>query len=148
MKGSHAMGEKYQKYHAANYQLPQESFTWNLYGAGMESMGTDGKPEPFGIPEPTDDQLLVRIDTVSICYSDVKIMKQGGSHPKLYNRNLSVDPTRLGHELSLTIVKVGKNLQDRYKPGQRLAFHPDIYQQGKSTAYGYPVPGGMIQFHL
>ena len=141
------MGEKYQKYHAANYPLPQESFAWNLYGAGMESMGKDGKPEPFAIPEPTDDQLLVRIDTVSICFSDVKILKQGGSHPKLYNRNLSVDPTRLGHEVALTIIKVGKNLANDYKPGQRLAVQPDIYQNGMSTAYGYTVPGGLVQYH-
>jgi threonine dehydrogenase-like Zn-dependent dehydrogenase len=83
-----------------------------------------------------------------VCFSDVKILKQGGSHPKLYNRDLSVEPTRLGHETSLTIVKVGKNLQDRYKPGQRLAVQPDIYQEGKSTAYGYTIPGGLIQYHL
>lgn len=141
------MGEKYEKYHTANYQLPQKSFAWNLYGAGMENMGKDGKPEPFAIPEPSDDQLLVRIDSVSICFSDVKILKQGGSHPKLYNRNLSIDPTRLGHEVSLTIVKVGKNLTKQYRPGQRLAVQPDIYQNGMSTAYGYTVPGGLVQYH-
>ena len=141
------MGEKYQKYHAANYQLPQNSFAWNLYGAGMESMGKEGKPEPFAIPEPNDDQLLVRIDTVSICFSDVKILKQGGSHPKLYNRNLAVDPTRLGHEVALTIIKVGKNLAGQYQPGQRLAVQPDIYQKGMSTAYGYTIPGGLVQYH-
>jgi len=142
------MGEKYQAYRKLDYKLPEESWAWNLYGAGLDNLGQAGQPEPFSIPEPNDDQLLVRIDSVSVCFSDVKILKQGGSHPKLYNRNLAVDPTRLGHEVSLTIVKVGKNLQDRYKPGQRLAVQPDIYQQGKSTAYGYTVPGGMIQFHL
>ena len=142
------MGEKYQAYRKLDYRLPEKSWAWNLYGAGLENLGQAGRPEPFSIPKPNDDQLLVRIDTVSVCFSDVKILKQGGSHPKLYGRDLSVDPTRLGHEVSLTIVKVGKNLQDRYKPGQRLAVQPDIYQQGKSTAYGYTVPGGMIQFHL
>lgn len=141
------MGEKYQKYHAANYKLPRQSYAWNLYGAGMENMGKNGKPEPFAIPEPNDDQLLVRIDTVSICYSDVKILKQGGSHPKLYNRNLAVEPTRLGHEVALTIIKVGKNLADKYRPGQRLAVQPDIYQNGMSTAYGYTIPGGLVQYH-
>ena len=142
------MGEKYEAYRKLKYNIPDKSWTWNLYGAGLESLGRDGEPEPFSVPEPNDDQLLVRIDTVSVCFSDVKILKQGGSHPKLYNRDLAHDPTRLGHEVSLTIVKVGRNLQDRYKPGQRLAVQPDIYQQGKSTAYGYTVPGGMVQFHL
>lgn len=142
------MGEKYQAYRKLNYNLPEKSWAWNLYGAGLEKMGHDGRPEPFSIPEPNDDQLLVRIDSIGVCFSDVKIIKQGGSHPKLYNRDLSVEPTRLGHEVALTIVKVGKNLQKNYKSGQRLAVQPDIYQQGKSTAYGYTIPGGLIQYHL
>ena len=142
------MGEKYQAYRSLNYKLPEKSWAWNLYGAGLENMGRAGGPEPFTVPQPNDDQLLVRIDSIGVCFSDVKILKQGGSHPKLYNRDLSVEPTRLGHEVSLTIVKVGKNLQDQYQPGQRLAVQPDIYQQGKSTAYGYTIPGGLIQYHL
>lgn len=142
------MGEKYQAYRSLDYNLPEKSWAWNLYGAGLENMGRDGAPEPFSVPEPNDDQLLVRIDSIGVCFSDVKILKQGGSHPKLYNRDLSVEPTRLGHEVALTIVKVGKSLQDTYKQGQRLAVQPDIYQQGKSTAYGYTIPGGLIQYHL
>ena len=142
------MGENYKAYRSLNYHLPQNSWGWNLYGAGLENMGRNGQPEPFSVPEPGNDQLLVRIDSVGVCFSDVKILNQGGNHPKLYNRNLVNDPTRLGHEVSLTIVKVGKNLQDTYQPGQRLAVQPDIYQQGKSTAYGYTIPGGLIQYHL
>ena len=142
------MGEQFKAYRNLNYVIPEKSFAWNLYGAGLENLGRDGQPEPFEIPEPGDDQILVRIDCISVCFSDVKILKQGGSHPKLYNRNLAVDPTRLGHEVSLTVVKVGKNLQDTYHFAQRLAVQPDIYQQGKSTAYGYTIPGGLIQYHL
>lgn len=142
------MNDKFQAYRKLSYSLPKKNWAWNLYGAGLENMGRGGSPEPFSIPEPGDDQLLVRIDSIGICFSDIKIIKQGGSHPKLYNRNLAEEPTRLGHEVSLTIVKVGKNLQDRYHPGQRLAVQPDIYQKGKSTAYGYTIPGGLVQYHL
>jgi len=142
------MGEKYKAYRSVKYHLPQRSWAWNLYGAGMENMGKNGEPEPFSIPQSSDDQLLVRIDSVGVCFSDVKILKQGGSHPKLYNRNLSVEPTRLGHEVSLTVVKVGKNLAGEFQPGQRLAVQPDIYQNGISTAYGYTIPGGLAQYHL
>lgn len=141
------MGDKFSHYRSANHPLPRQSYAWNLYGAGLDNLGKDGQPEPFSVPEPTDDQLLVRIDAVSICFSDVKILKQGGSHPKLYNRDLALEPTRLGHEVSLTIIKVGSNLAGRYSPGQRLAVQPDIYQQGLSTAYGYTIPGGLVQYH-
>ncbi len=142
------MGKNYQSYRSLNYSLPEKSLAWNLYGAGLENLGNHGAPELFAIPEPNDDQLLVRIDSVSVCFSDVKILKQGGNHPKLYGRNLASNPTRLGHEVSLTIIKVGKNLNEAYRPGQRLAVQPDIYQKGRNTAYGYTIPGGLIQYHL
>ena len=142
------MTSAYDRYRAADLDLPEESWAWNLYGAGEENMGKDDQPELLPIPEPDADHMLVRIDSVGLCFSDVKIMRQGGSHPKLYNRDLSKEPTRLGHEVSLTVIEVGDNLQDRYHAGQRLAVQPDIYQDGKSTAYGYTIPGGLIQYHL
>ena len=142
------MTTKYEAYRAASTPVPAKTLAWNLYGAGVENIGKNNAPEAFPVEEPADDQLLVRIDSVGMCFSDVKIIKQGGSHPKLYNRDLSVEPGRLGHEVALTVIKVGKDLQGKYHPGQRLAVQPDIYQQGKSTAYGYTIPGGLIQYHL
>ena len=142
------MTSAYDRYRAADLDLPEEGWAWNVYGAGEENMGKDDQPELLPVPEPSADQMLVRIDSVGLCFSDVKILRAGGSHPKLYNRDLSKEPTRLGHEVSLTVIKVGKNLQDRYHAGQRLAVQPDIYQDGKSTAYGYTIPGGLIQYHL
>ena len=143
------MDTKYEIYRDAKTPLPQQVWAWNLYGAGLESIGRDGKPELEVLPqEPGDDQLLVRIDSVGLCFSDLKVIRLGPDHPKLYGRDMRKEPTRLGHEVSLTIFKVGKNLRDRYSPGQRLAVQPDIYQEGKSTAYGYTVPGGLIQYHL
>jgi threonine dehydrogenase-like Zn-dependent dehydrogenase len=142
------MANKFEAYQSLDYPLPTKSLGWNLYGAGFENMGHEGQAEAFDVPEPNDDQLLVRIDCVSICFSDIKVIKQGPAHPKLYNRDMRREPTRLGHEVSLTVVKVGKNLAGRYHRGQRLAVQPDIYMQGKSNAYGYTVPGGLIQYHL
>ena len=142
------MTSKYDRYRAADLALPEESWAWNIYGAGEENMGKDDQPELVPVPEPDADQMLVRIDSVGLCFSDVKILRAGGSHPKLYDRDLSKEPTRLGHEVSLTVIEVGENLQDRYHAGQRLAVQPDIYQDGKSTAYGYTIPGGLIQYHL
>lgn len=142
------MTTKYEQYRSAKDPVPAKTWTWNLYGAGVENIGKDNQPETFPVEEPGDDQVLVRIDSVGMCFSDIKIIKQGGAHPKLYNRDLRKEPGRLGHEVALTIIKVGKNLANQYTPGQRLAVQPDIYQQGKSTAYGYTIPGGLTQYHL
>jgi threonine dehydrogenase-like Zn-dependent dehydrogenase len=139
---------QYKKYHSPEITVPETGLVWNMYGAGEENIGKGGKPEQLPIPQPAPNQMLVRIDSVGLCFSDVKLINMGGSHPKLYNRDLAKEPGRLGHEASLTVVKVGEELKDRYFPGQRLAVQPDIYQDGKSTAYGYTIPGGLIQYHL
>lgn len=142
------MTSKYERYHDPSLELPEKNWAWNMYGAGEENIGKNGAPEQFPVPKPAANQMLVRIDSVGLCFSDTKLIRMGGSHPKLYNRDLSKEPTRLGHEACLTIIEVGEELQGQYSPGQRLAVQPDIYQDGKSTAYGYTIPGGLIQYHL
>ena len=91
---------------------------WNTYGTGIESVGREGRPEHIDIGPLAADQLLVRVDAVGLCFSDVKLIRLGGDHPKLYGRDLAVDPTRLGHEAVVTVIKVGDRLADRYTPGQ------------------------------
>ncbi len=125
------------------------NLAWNTYGKGVENVGRDGAPEAVDLPiEPGPDQLLIRIDAVGLCFSDVKLIRQGGDHPKLYGRDLSVEPTRLGHEATVTVIEVGSDLADTYHAGQRLAIQPDIYVDGRATAYGYTIPGGLVQYHL
>lgn len=127
--------------------LPRRALAWNVYGAGIDSVGRDGRPEWVDVHAPEPDQLLIRIDAVGLCFSDVKLIRLGGDHPKLYGRNLAEQPTRLGHEAAVTVLAVGADLADRFRPGQRLAIQPDIHVDGRSTAYGYTIPGGLIQFH-
>jgi threonine dehydrogenase-like Zn-dependent dehydrogenase len=142
------MTAKFEDYRDLKISTPVNTWAWNMYGAGIENIGRDGRPELFPVPQPNDDQLLVRVDAVGMCFSDVKLIKQGGAHPKLYNRDLKNDPTRLGHEATLTVIKVGKNLSEKFHTGQRLAIQPDIYHNQMSTAYGYTIPGGLTQYHL
>ena len=129
-------------------RLPATTLAWNVYGRGVENVGRDGRPESVPVTAPGPDQLLVRVDAVGLCFSDVKLIRQGGDHPKLYGRDLARDPTRLGHETAVTVVAVGRHLALRFRPGDRLAIQPDIYVNGRSTAYGYTIPGGLIGYHL
>lgn len=142
------MTSQFDRYRSTEAPLPRKTWAWNMYGPGLEHIGREGRPELFDVQEPGDDQLLVRVDAVGMCFSDVKLIQQGGKHPKLYNRDLAVQPTRLGHEAALTIVRVGKELASQFKVGERYAIQPDIYQNGMSTAYGYTIPGGLTQYHL
>lgn len=138
----------FDRYRVGDTPLPTPNLAWNTYGTGVESMGRAGRPEPVDIPHPGADQLLVRVDAVGLCYSDVKLIRLGGDHPKLYGRDLSIDPVRLGHEVTVTVVEAGDDLKSTYSRGDRLAIQPDIHVDGRSTAYGYTISGGLIQYHL
>src|SRR2546430_8158999 len=140
--------EAYAAYRLAPSQAPSRTLAWNVYGKGVESVGREGRPEWVDVPAPSKDQILVRVDAVGLCFSDVKLIRLGGEHPKLYGRDLATEPTRLGHETAVTVVAVGSELAGRFHPGQRLAIQPDIYSGGRSTAYGYTIPGGLIGYHV
>ncbi len=137
----------YNAYHQTP-DAPASTEAWNVYGKGVESVGREGLPEDVPVRAPGPGQMLVRVDAVGLCFSDVKLIRQGGEHPKLYGRDLAKEPTRLGHEATVTVVAVGKELASRFHPGERLAIQPDIYVDGRSTAYGYTTPGALIGYHL
>ncbi len=142
------MTKKIEDYKQLQTPLPEKTLTWNMYGPGLQNIGKDGKPEMFPVPEPGDDQILVRVDAVGLCFSDVKLIKLGAEHPKIFHRDLVNNPTRVGHEAAFTVIQVGKNRAGQFHPGQRLAIQPDIYRNQMNTAYGYAIPGGLTQFHL
>ena len=91
------MTSEYTRYRAADDALPDEVWAWNLHGAGEENMGKDGEPELLPIDRPNADQMLVRIDSVGLCFSDVKIMRQGGSHPARPENSDSAHNTSVGY---------------------------------------------------
>ncbi len=120
-----------------SYRIPETSRAWNLYGAGLENLTLEAMP----VPEPADDQLLTRIDAVGVCASDCKMISQGENHARMRGRDLATEPTVPGHEVSMTVVKVGKALADTYHVGERYAVQAEIYIDGENIAYGYKLRG-------
>jgi len=129
-------------------QIPEAMLAWPLHGAGIENLGHDGQPETWAVPRPSASEILVRSDAVGLCYSDVKVIRLGGDHPRLYGRNLKSSPIVQGHELALTVVEVGAGWQDRFHPGQRLALQADVYYGGRNLSVGYMFYGGLAQYIL
>jgi threonine dehydrogenase-like Zn-dependent dehydrogenase len=125
--------------------LPTTHLRWNLYGAGLENLGRDGKPERLPMPQPAPNEILVRIDAVGICFSDLKILRLGEAHPKI-DRDLRKHPAVMGHEICCTVVQVGEALRGRFHVGERYIVQADVYVNGRVQAVGYALDGGFSQY--
>ena len=128
--------------------IPEKMLAWPLFGTGFEAFGKDDKPCVVPVPEIKDDELLVRIDAIGLCFSDVKLIRAGESHPRVISEDLSKDPVIPGHEAVMSVVKVGSKLAKQYEVGQRFIIQADIYVNGKGFAYGYAIDGGMAQYSV
>ncbi len=133
-------------YKKATTPLPDTYRAWQVFGAGLENVGRDGKPVTVPMRPPADNEVLLRVDALGLCLSDMKIIAQGGNHPRLRGRDLANDPTVLGHECAATIVAVGANWQDKFAPGERYIVQADIYYKGVNDAFGYMIPGGLAEY--
>jgi L-sorbose 1-phosphate reductase len=136
-----------EKYKQAIDNVPTRNLLWPLYGTGFENFGKDGKPIEIPMPSIGPDELLVRHDACGLCFSDIKVIKAGQTHPRIY-RDMSQNPVVLGHEISLTIVQVGDNLKDQYQLGDRYIVQADIFIKGVGYAYGYEIQGGLSRYNV
>jgi D-arabinose 1-dehydrogenase-like Zn-dependent alcohol dehydrogenase len=141
------MSDKLSQYRDGLTPLPSTYRLWPLYGAGLDNMGQNGQPIEVPLPSYGPDELLIRHDACGLCYSDIKVIAQGQNHPRIF-RDMKTQPIVLGHEVSMTVMGVGKNLRDQYKVGDRLTLETDIVTEGKTLAYGYWFQGGLSQYSV
>ncbi|MBS7614880.1 zinc-binding dehydrogenase [Candidatus Bathyarchaeota archaeon] len=139
-----------------DYSLPETMQAIVLSGVGEQNI----RLSTVEIPECGDDQLLARVDAAAACASDNKLIDQGSSHPLLYGWDIAKYPRIIGHEGSVTIVKVGKNLRNKFSVGERFAIQPAIpsgprqfkeryrnYGKGiRKLAIGYTLPGLFAEY--
>ena len=136
--------DKLDEYRDAKAPLPKAYHLWPLYGAGLENMGKDGNPIDVPVPAYGPDELLIRHDACGLCFSDIKVIAQGQNHPRVL-RDMQKEPIVLGHEIAMTVIGVGKNLQDQYQVGDRLTLETDIFINGKALLFDDP--GGKPWWH-
>ncbi|MFP4055798.1 MAG: alcohol dehydrogenase catalytic domain-containing protein [Candidatus Brocadiia bacterium] len=105
---------------------------------------------PHRIPNyrPGPGETLCKVQAICLCFSDCKIIHQGGSHVRLFDRDLAAEPNIPGHEACLQVVALGEDTEARHGVhlGERYAIQADIYVDGVSHAYGYYHRGAMQQY--
>ncbi|MFW9857081.1 MAG: zinc-binding dehydrogenase, partial [Candidatus Thorarchaeota archaeon] len=84
--------------------------------AGLIFGPRDVRIETVPTPSPDDNGVLVRVEAVGICATDVK---------KYTGLSSCSFPIILGHEFAGTIVSIGKDVRG-YKVGERVSANPDI----------------------
>lgn len=96
----------------------------------------------FELPEITGDELLVKVISDTVCLSTYKALIRGEEHKRV-PEDVSEHPAITGHEFAGIIEKVGKNLKDKYKEGQRFVLQPAMgLESGYSPGYSYEYFGG------
>lgn len=77
---------------------------------GLRMYGVnDLRVETFDLRDITDDEILVKIYTDSLCMSSYKAAIQGSKHKRVPD-DIDKNPVILGHEFAGVIEKVGKKL--------------------------------------
>src|SRR5580700_6364278 len=94
------------------YPVPPTMKAWVL--GGPDELSLVEKP----VPEPGPAEVLVRVDAIAVCATDIEIIRHGvpamidGGLP--FNKNFTI-----GHEYMGTVVKLGPAV-DEFQPGDRV----------------------------
>lgn len=142
------MADPLEAYRAGRTAIPETMLAWQLFGAGFEHFGRENAPVRTPTPAPAPDQVLLRVDAVGLCFSDVKLIGLGSEHARIAGRDLVANPTVPGHETSMTVVAIGEKRRDQFRIGDRFIIQADVIHQGVPMAFGYAIPGSMQQFAL
>ncbi len=140
-------GDYYQRYRCGLEPLPTRQMVWPLYGAGFENLGRGGRPIEAPLPAYGRDEILVRHDAVGLCFSDLKLIRAGQSHPRVVD-DMRTRPVIPAHEIALTVVGVGAGRQAAFSVGDRFVVQPDVFYRGRGLAVGYALPGGLQQYSV
>jgi len=139
-------------------KIPDEMRALVIDGVGFAHLRVRKVPTP----RPGPQQMLARVDAAGICTSLIKLIEQGPGHKQLYGWDITRFPLILGDEGSVTLVEVGANLRDHYRPGKRYVIQPAVdhapinhrerYRDAgkgiRKIAVGYTLGGHLAEYIL
>lgn len=107
----------------------------------------DLRVEEFELPAISDDEILAKVVTDSLCMSSYKAANQASDHKRVPN-DIADNPIIVGHEFAGEIVEVGGNWTNKFKAGQKFSIQPAIYFNDgpvgvlSAPGYSYKYIGG------
>ncbi len=141
--------------------LPETQYAVQLVGPSELRLNTSKV-----IPQPGPFEILVRVEAVGLCFSDLKLLKQFHQHVRKSEVVEGMDravleqarnyvpqnqPTVPGHEVVGRIVAVGDQVK-QHRVGERCLVQADYRQLptagGSNAAFGYNFEGGLQEYVL
>ncbi len=140
--------------------LPQTQHAVQLVAQG-EAVLNPAKP----VFEPGPHEILLKIEAVGLCFSDIKLRKQFSGHPRKSEIHGGIDPEVLaglrsyvpgdkpgvpGHEVVGRIVAIGDQVA-HHQVGERVLVQTDyrtLPTDGSNAAFGYTFEGGLQEYTL
>ena len=140
--------------------IPRTQHAVQLIGSGKLRLNTAKE-----VHSPGPHQVLARVEAVSLCFSDLKLLKQFAQHPRkgpivhglpaevlegLPSYVPGEKPTVPGHECVCRIIAAGKGVE-HHKVGERVLVQADFRQlrtAASNGAFGYNFEGGLQEYVL
>ena len=109
----------------------------------------DLRLEEFDLPAVTENDILIRIVSDSVCMSTYKTALQGADHIRVPN-DVADRPAIIGHEFCAEVVEVGSRWQKDYQVGDKVVVPPVLSYLGTMDTIGYSFPhiGGDATYAL
>ncbi len=141
-------------------RIPAKQYAVQLVGPDRLVLNKDKD-----VFRPGPHQVLVRVEVVGLCFSDLKLLKQFTGHvrkgPVVAGIDLDIlreipsyvpdaAPTVPGHETVVRIVAVGPGVE-RHKPGERYLVQTDyrwVRTATSNAAFGYNFEGALQEYVL
>jgi len=143
------------------HAFPETQYAVQLVGPDQLTLNTTKQ-----VPRPGPEEILMEVEAVGLCFSDLKLLKQfdqhvrkceivGGVAPGVLEsaRNYvpGSKPTVPGHEVVGRIVAVGERVR-HHRVGERCLVQADYRQlrtaSGSNAAFGYNLEGGLQEYAL
>jgi threonine dehydrogenase-like Zn-dependent dehydrogenase len=142
------------------FDIPATQHAVRLAGPGRIELDPR-KP----VDRPGPRQILLKVEAVCLCFSDLKLLAQFSSHPRKAPVVAGIEPGVLealpsyvpgelptvpGHEVSCTVVAVGDGVTS-CRPGDRALVQPDFRAMRtpeSNGAFGYNFEGGLQEYVL
>lgn len=139
--------------------IPKTQFAVQLVGPNELVLNRN---KPVNMPE--GHQILLKVESTGLCFSDLKLLKQFSEHPRkteivsgLPKEEMDAipsyvpgtKPTVPGHETCGVIVAIGDKVQN-HKVGERCLLQTDYRAfktvGGSNAAFGYNFEGGLQEY--